>query len=362
MKFKLLSKLICSLVLGFVASEAYGFPANTRLGYANCQSCHVAPTGGGALNAYGKSTANEIATWVPYEGEMEDSGASNFIVGADVRYLWTKVESPDFEYENDFLMQTDFELGATYKGFTVVGQFGQYYSQPEDVQASYRHYAMYQLKKHSLRVGKFAPVFGLNDPDHTLPGRNALGFDTRSASYNAEYVYTDRRWALNLTAIGGCQGGYVVDSDKDYCEDKGYAGYAARLMWSPNKIVTAGVSQAYLSQIEALEGEETEEKVLGAVDWVIGTKALYTLGEATVESNSLTEDLSYEGHADFMASPYRGVHAGYVLRLHKGSRKKYGVKAVWFPLAGLEFNFSWLREFSAKVNTDTFVLVGHAYL
>jgi len=345
-----------------VASEADAFPANTRLGYSNCQSCHISPTGGGAVNAYGASTANEISTWAPLANEDEDPGASKWIVGGDVRHIWVKTESPDFQYENRFLMQTDFELGMTVSGLTGVVQFGQYYSQPNDVQGSYRHYLMYQYRRHSIRVGKFAPAFGLNDPDHNLPGRNALGFDNRKASYNAEYVYASKRWALNLTGIGGCQGGYLTDSPEPYCQETGYIGFASQGTWSPNKIVTTHLSLASLSKA-VLEGDEKEDnRFLLAASWVIGTKKLYTLGEITQESRSTAPDTTHQGWADFMVNPYQGMAVGYAMKLYEGNRKQYGVKAVWLPITGLEFNFSWMREFSKDANSDSFLFLSHAYL
>ena len=44
------------LALGtFTAVPANALPTMIRLGYVNCAACHVAPQGGGLLNAYGRS-------------------------------------------------------------------------------------------------------------------------------------------------------------------------------------------------------------------------------------------------------------------------------------------------------------------
>lgn len=202
----------------------------------------------------------------------------------------------------------------------------------------------------------------MNEPDHTLPGRAALGFDgRRGASYNAEYVYADKRWAVNLTGIGGCQGGLI--KGQEFCENKGFVGYSAHLTWSPNKIVTTGLSNAFLTKIilEEEDGEE-ESKLLNAVSWVVGTKQYYTLGELALASLLEKEETTYQGWVDFMLVPVRGLSVGYSLKLYQGNRKVYGTKAVWLPVAGLEFNFSWMREFSTEANADTFLFLTHAYL
>jgi len=58
----------------------------------------------------------------------------------------------------------------------------------------------------------------------------------------------------------------------------------------------------------------------------------------------------------------KGTAVGYSLKLYEGNRKKYGVKASWLPIAGLEFNFAWMREFNAEANSNQFILLAHVYL
>ena len=45
---------VTALFLGPLARPSFALPTMIRLGYVNCAACHIAPQGGGLLNAYGR--------------------------------------------------------------------------------------------------------------------------------------------------------------------------------------------------------------------------------------------------------------------------------------------------------------------
>src|SRR5207248_9165112 len=52
------ARSLATAVLGYLAAcsgDAIALPTMVRLGYTNCGACHIAPQGGGLLNAYGRS-------------------------------------------------------------------------------------------------------------------------------------------------------------------------------------------------------------------------------------------------------------------------------------------------------------------
>lgn len=53
-----------TLLLITVPQTLYAFPELIRHGYVNCNNCHASPSGGGAINAYGRTFSGEgLSTW-----------------------------------------------------------------------------------------------------------------------------------------------------------------------------------------------------------------------------------------------------------------------------------------------------------
>ena len=83
------------VVVGFFAlsSVARAFPELIRHGYVNCLTCHVSPSGGGALNDYGRTFSGEgLSTWTSKNEESVLEGLVKrkqipawLSVGGDVR-------------------------------------------------------------------------------------------------------------------------------------------------------------------------------------------------------------------------------------------------------------------------------------
>ena len=333
-----------------LAGTSYSFPQNTRLGYINCKSCHISPSGGGALSGYGKSTAGELST-IALESEFKKSA---FISGGDIRYLWTKSETPEIEYEDRFLMQADAELGFQYKNLTLVAQYGQYKSYPQNKEASYKHYMMYYIEKANLtlRAGKFTPAFGINSDDHTLPGRNSLRLGSRDASYNLELVAASKYIVVTPTLIMGCQGGYTDAERMDYC-DNGETGAINHIAFQPYKYL-------YLSGSVGVLQKEGETRYLNAIGWVIGNKYFYSIGEyanqkiATMDHGD-DEGFKDQGWIDLVGS-YKGFDLGFTHRKYL-DRDENGIKMRWLPISGLELTVTYLEHDDVK----KVVSVAHVY-
>jgi hypothetical protein len=191
----------------WAGSAAQAYPDMIRHNYVNCSACHVAPTGGGVLNAYGRSMSNEIlSTWgsereVEFlHGTLPENRIQDwFNIGGDIRGIQVHRESPDKISERFFVMQSSLELAASLKKFTGVMSIG--YADPVNKTirwtVSPRFYLQWSpLDELAIRSGRFTPVFGINVPYHTVPNRQSLGFSPGQERDTIETVWSGETWNL----------------------------------------------------------------------------------------------------------------------------------------------------------------------
>lgn len=336
--------VFCFFIAILCSSDvSLGFPQNTRLGYANCNTCHYAPTGGGALRPYGKSTAGELSTW----STGIDPADTKFISGGDLRYLSIQNYPIEGETtETKFLMAAELELGYEGKYFDYLVEIGQYHSYPYPLYGSYRHYIQTSILGLGIRFGKFAPAFGITTEDHTLPGRNTIGFDKRDAGVATELSYSGKTWNYAATLLHGCQGILSDLMQKDYCKNS-RTGFVGHVGWAPSKPVFLSGSYAYT------QTEEGESQYAYGVGWVIGGKHLYTMGEYT--HNDQATEAHQTGWVDLIAS-YKGLDFGGTYRILEEENVP-GVKFRWLPIDHTEFTAVYLIQ----EKLDRLIATGHLY-
>lgn len=136
-----------ALMLLLLAGTVYAFPENIRHGYASCAACHVAPSGGGLLTNYGRG-----------QDGLEEQ---KVLIGGDFRFA-------NIDGRRRFLMQADVNAGAQYGPVTaVVGG--------DALRVKERGYVLANYGGGYVRIGRFSPAFGLNQPDHTVTSRRLVG-------------------------------------------------------------------------------------------------------------------------------------------------------------------------------------------
>jgi hypothetical protein len=211
--------LVLSGLFGGV--PAFAFPEMIRYNYVNCTSCHVSPTGGGTLTAYGRETSLDILSTWGVDGEQK---AAYFInspewlnLGGDYRSAYSYLNSATSEMGQYNFMQLDVEAAVTYKKFTLNASLG--YNDPDpgfyngwrDALISRTHYIMYQATDEvAVRFGRFYPAFGINTPNHSLLIKENLNVgvpeQVNSAdgeSYNLEVSYLGDKYNVIATGIFG---------------------------------------------------------------------------------------------------------------------------------------------------------------
>lgn len=332
------------------ADIVLSFPANSRYGYGgNCLSCHHSPTGGGSLTSYGRSTSAEISFFEIFETEDGREESFPVIFGFDSRFLY--INTP--KREAFFPMQTDAELGLGFKGFKAIGQIG-LYGADYSIQ-SYRAYMMYTIKKHSFRIGQFAPAFGINEPDHLLPGRNLIGFDARKGSLNLEYTFSSKDISTHLTLIAGCQGPLYSELSV-LCDNVGEFGATLVLSYFPKPFITTWLSLGYFNSWQ----NPGYGRPLGAISALVGNKDFYNQFELALNLDLETFETKYQGYNKIMFIPFIGVHLGYIFKTTSDSYS-YGSLLQLYPLAGIELQASLERSISDFDDQTTFLTVLHFY-
>ncbi len=179
--------LLLKLLMGIsvVATGAiHAFPEMIRHGYPQCASCHVSPSGGGILNAYGRVQADELLAMYPLN-RTPDESPINF--GAQLRVLQTEVSNAKSFRRAFILMQADVEAAGTYKQYGAVASLG---AGTDARPVSRRHYGIYRpTGALTLRAGRFTPLHGLGLPDHALEVREGFGPGEEPYAVEASLTY-----------------------------------------------------------------------------------------------------------------------------------------------------------------------------
>ena len=71
-------------------TAAHAFPSMVRHGYASCQACHVDPSGGGQLTAYGRAQSDLLVGW-HFDPKVIEEGEASPTTG----FLWGLVPLPE---------------------------------------------------------------------------------------------------------------------------------------------------------------------------------------------------------------------------------------------------------------------------
>jgi hypothetical protein len=203
----------------FFATQAHAFPEMVRHGYSNCTACHASPSGGGILNAYGRSTSQAVLSAFGQEREsLPLYGAvplpEAFQIQAFIRGIQTYQDTPQARSGDSQFMQADLEASVTLEQFTVVASGGLdpnlLSGKPSNDRKvfSREHYVIYRpaltaLENTSIRLGKFMMDYGIHEPDHTTSTRQGLGWGPYSESYNLELGYQGERISGALTGVFG---------------------------------------------------------------------------------------------------------------------------------------------------------------
>lgn len=347
---------------------AHGFPENIRYGYNNCQTCHIAPTGGGILNKYGRgSTESWMHTWA-YERQSEPLYGLFALpqwldVGGDVRQVEYDVRSDEYSAHKKFLMQADLELSLELiPGLRFVSSGGHYGD--EGKWERRRYYALYanQQEKYStyFRVGRFYPAYGILLDDHTKVSRSALGFNQGQETFNLEVGYASEKGSLYITRVLGNRPSISDDgTGGTNHRANGSDGFTLKLTRFYSKF-----TQYSLSYLDLRNGEN-RQRVLGVSAMTGFTKNIYALLQYDHGRNETLLDPFdvFYGRIGYVL--FKGFHIRSDVQYNRTidvENFSFGSGIQWLPIPHFEFQATYDRTFRTGIPGDSLVLLVHYYI
>jgi len=198
--------LIVALLVA-VPAIAHAYPQYQLAGDTTCTGCHVSPAGGRLLTENGLAVAQSNA-WdgndpaflhgvVPTPGWLELGGDARFSAG---------MVDPGAVGGAAYPMQADLYASAGGHGFTVFVEGGLRRAQGSSPVWSREHYVMWQQKPGEseglyVRVGRFAPVFGLRLAEHVAYTQRFGGDQLYDEAYGAAVEYVTRAFEVHATGF-----------------------------------------------------------------------------------------------------------------------------------------------------------------
>ena len=223
------------------------------LGEERCSACHLAPSGGGLINDYGRDEAGSTISrggdgrflhglWTP---------PSWLALGGDERFALGDKQLAGRNERLAFPMQLDIyaRVTADHLSFAITAGVRGAARDPTpplfERLTSREHYVAYDRGDYSVRVGRFFPVFGLRLADHTAYVRRFLGFGLLEEPYAFEasqlgdhsetYVTGFVPQPLDLLGAGYRAKGVAVSHERRFAEDRALLGGQARVAVSPDE-------------------------------------------------------------------------------------------------------------------------------
>lgn len=367
-------RTVFSFVVGllFLNISAQAFPEMIRHHYVNCSACHVSQTGGGVLNAYGRTISYELlSTW----GSADEAKAFYAIdpekvgewlnVGGDVRGVQVHQENSQVKTGRYFWMQGGIDVAATYNKFTAMMTLGQVGGQRNESYqtmnfVSPKYFLSAQVSdEFSVRAGKFIPQFGLQIPQHTFYIKQNLLIGQGTERNTVEAIYNGELWNFSAAYAKSENQSAVRDEEKSY---------SAQVLRNINDSHKIGVS------LWSGDAEVFKRNMIGLHAVSGWNEKFYTLAEID-QVKTTTKSTNAEKTAIYQMLKvgyefYKGMHAQFVEQWGRPDlntateNQSAGVGMLWYPRPHFEFELLWSKQRTLNVDSqfeDYAYLLTHFY-
>ncbi|MEQ1723306.1 MAG: hypothetical protein ABL930_09015 [Pseudobdellovibrio sp.] len=346
-----------------VAPPAIAFPEMVRHHYVNCSACHVSNSGGGLLNAYGRTISSEVLSTWGSEKEarafyaIDPEKVSEWLnVGGDARGIQLHQDNAKSTSGRFIWMEANLQAAVTVKKVTGYASVGQVKQANQSLETNFtKYYLSYQQSDElSFRLGRYVPIYGLNIPQHNFLVRQNLGLTPGSERDSADVQWNGESWGI-LAGVSKSRLDSAVRAEE--------AAMNLQLQYNLNDQYKIGINYWY--------GEaDTYSKIMMGAQAALGwSENFYTLVQMDhVWKKDNTKDIETKSIFQLLKLGYefhKGMHLQVVEEWGKtdttssSETQIFGVGGIWYPRPHFEFETLWSKR-RTLAQTDLFE--DYAYL
>lgn len=205
---------------GVLGATAVAEPAiAVRTGY-RCSQCHMNRTGGGLRTSFGSiygqtALPARLLRWRDGKNLLPANPDARFAIGADVRFQYLQVESPDGRDVSSFEIPEANVYGEVRLAPRRLSLYVDQKVGPSGASAR-ELFGLFSFRKSGayLKVGKFLPAYGWRLPDDDAFIRAFTGFTYINPDTGVEFGLEPKKWSVHISAVNGSGGGSDDDRTK----------------------------------------------------------------------------------------------------------------------------------------------------
>ena len=369
--------MVTALVVLVGVAPAEAEPRFLSKQYTRCTTCHVSPTGGALLSAYGRSLSHrELSTTgaaPTAAGDPEPPpGEESFLWGAlgealgpvqlgvNLRPSHLRYDVAGFSSDRNLLMTADMQAAVRENEWVFFGQVGRELEEDGFTLDSSEYWAGWQPEEGiGFRGGRFLPSYGIRFADHTSYNRSDLGLAQYDQVLGVEVSHSRGRYLTQIAA--GARAEPVFDDD-------GREAFmaTARLqadLGARTTLVGSGLFRAE-SEVEPRHG------AVGVAFGYAPTSRLTTWTQVDGVFREGPGSTSYVLVNETSYEIYRGLWAVVTPQARVGGGAavpdvlRFGVGGVFLPRTHFNLNVHYYRDRNktSEITTQILLLQLHLYL
>lgn len=365
----LVASTAATLVALGLSSSAHAEPMFLSKQYNRCATCHISPTGGGLLSAYGRSLSGvELSTSATDKeskeheflwGALSKELGETVHLGATFRPAHLNVDFRGGSIDRNFVMNVDLVAAIQKNGWTVYAEAGRQGRTNKADYDSFEHWVSYQSENGvGVRAGRFLPAYGVRLADHTTFTRRSLGFDMHDQVYGLEVSHTSEKRLFQATVSPG-RASSLIDDD----------GTAAVTVSGRAQFDLTSSRSVVVSALHRAASDKAKAQTMGGVALGFApTRRMSVWTEGNVRSVDGTKGSAYVVANETAFEAHRGLWLKFTpqLRTNPGDSSsgltRLGASVDFLPRAHWNASILYYRDKDRKSSATTKTFLAQLFL